>query len=75
LEAEFKPDNTLEIEENGQLMQTLTWQVKNLNDDNHRIKVNPLVLLLTGRTLFSEERVLLNDSYLAGCDSYFQKVS
>jgi len=70
--VEFKPDNTLEVKVNGQITQTSTWKVANLNDGYWGITVSPVVIQLPGRILFCDERVLFNDSYLDGCDNYFK---
>jgi len=74
LVIEFKEDSTLEVEENGQITQTSTWKVEKLYDGNHRIATDPIMLLLPGQILFCEDRVLFNDSYVDGCDNYYQRI-
>jgi hypothetical protein len=69
--VDFKPNNTVEIRTNGQMVQTSTWTMVNLNDGYFSIQTSPLVLQLPGRIMFCAERVLFSDSYTDGCDNFF----
>ncbi len=73
LTIEFKPNNTLEVKENGQTIQTSTWKVVDGDADLFALDVTPNVNQLYGRILFCDERVEFNDSYIDGCDNYFER--
>jgi hypothetical protein len=73
LSLEFKNDNTLVVKIDGQISQTATWNVMNLNDGYFKLLVSQFVPQLFGRILFCGDKVLFYDSYTDGCDNYFKK--
>jgi len=73
LTIEFKSDNTLNVVENGQTIQTSNWKVVNGASDLFAIDVAPRVAQLYGRILFCDDRVEFNNSYIDGCDNYFER--
>lgn len=73
LTIEFKYNDTLEVKLNNQITQRSSWNLTRLNDGFFKLSANPIVLQLTGRILFCEDRVLFYDSYTDGCDNYFKK--
>lgn len=75
VQVEFLLDNTLQLKEKGELMQTATWQVTDLQDGFFKINMTPLVPLLNGRILFCDSLALFYDSYVDGCDNYFKRTN
>ena len=73
LTIEFKPDNTLEVMENGQTTQTSNWQVVDGDVHLFALDVDPRVNQLRGRILLCGDRVEFNNSYKDGCDNYFKR--
>lgn len=73
LTLEFKQHDSLEVKLNGLVTQNSSWHVTKLNDGYFKLLVNPIVLQLPGKILFCGDRVLFYDSYVDGCDNYFQK--
>ena len=73
LEIEFKDDNTLDVIEDGQIIQTSTWEVVDGDVDLFAVDVEPSVSQLYGRILFCEELVEFETSYIDGCDNYFRR--
>ena len=73
LTIEFKSDNTLEVIENGKLIQTSNWQVVDGDADLYALDVDPRVNQLYGRILLCGDRVEFNASYRDGCDDYFKR--
>jgi hypothetical protein len=73
LSIEFKQNDTLEVRQNGQIIQISSWDIVRLNDGYFKLIVNPIVLQLPGKVLFCGNKVLFYDSYIDGCDNYFKK--
>ncbi|SDM72341.1 hypothetical protein SAMN05421823_12114 [Catalinimonas alkaloidigena] len=69
----FKADSTLEVQENGQVLQVSRWQVVPGDAGLFALQVDPAIAQLSGRILFCEDRVVFQDSYRDGCDHYFKR--
>ena len=73
LTVEFKPDNTLDVKENGQTIETSNWKVVDGDADLFALSVDTEVAPLFGRILFCENRVVFGGSYIDLCDNYFRR--
>jgi len=74
LTIEFKSDNTLDVKESGNIIQTSNWKVVSGDADLFALDVDPIVTQLYGRILFCGQRLEFNDSYIDGCDNYFKRI-
>lgn len=73
LTIEIKENDSLEVKINNQITQSSSWNVTNLNNGYYTITVNPIVPQLQGKVLFCGDSLLFYDSYVDGCDNYFEK--
>lgn len=65
--------NTIEVVQNGEITQTSNWSINRKNEALYGLEMDNPIHQLYGRILFSDNKVLFNDSYLDGADNYFIK--
>ena len=73
LEIKFKPDNTLEVRENGVLTQTASWKIQTSFDDSFEVETVPEVVLLYGHIAICNDIIAFSHSYIDGCDNYYKR--
>ena len=73
LTIEIKENDSLEVKINNQITQSSSWSVTNLNNGYYAITTDPIVPQLSGKVLFCGDDLLFYDSYVDGCDNYFEK--
>jgi len=73
LSIEFKSDSTLDVKQDGNIIQTSNWKVVDGDAGLYALEVETHVMQLGGRILFCEDIVEFNDSYIDGCDNYFRR--
>ena len=64
-------NTTVALYKGGELIQTSTWSLKQLDGDLFGLQVEPPISQLNGRILSSGNLVLSNNSYLDGEDNFF----
>jgi hypothetical protein len=72
LTVEFKTDKTLNVIENGQIIQTSNWNIT-FRPNVYEISVEPVVTQLSGNIYFCDNRVLFFESFRDLCDNYFKR--
>ncbi len=73
LTVTFAPDHSLTARHKGMLMQNSKYRLEKELDGSYTLFTEPMVLQLYGRIIFCEDKVLFYDSYVDGCDNYFEK--
>lgn len=71
LSIEFKSNKTLDVKENGQVIQVSNWNVAYVEADLMAIDVDPRVAQLEGLILLCDEWLEFNNGYIDGCNNYF----
>lgn len=70
----FKEGNILELIQDSVIIQTSDWHVVDGDAHLFELDLNPNIYQLNGRILICAQEVLFNQSYIDGCDNYFQKM-
>ncbi|MEM6806779.1 MAG: hypothetical protein AAF696_35585, partial [Bacteroidota bacterium] len=73
LSIKFHTDNTVDVFENGQLIQSLSWQVVDEGNEFYRLNLSPEVFQLEGYIFLCDDQVSFNSSYIDLCDTYFKR--
>ena len=73
LSIEFKADLTLDVKQNGAFVSSSNWQVVEREEDLFGLVVDPPVDQLNGRIFFCKEEVEFSNSYVDGCDHFFER--
>jgi hypothetical protein len=69
----FKADSTLEVRQDGNLIQVSTWAVVNGSSGYYALRVEPAVGEVAGNIIFGEDKVQFHYSYIDRCDHYFER--
>jgi hypothetical protein len=73
LSITFHTDHTLDVKEEGELIQSTTWEVREGLEGIFTLEVDSSVAQLHGRLLFCDDVLEFNNSYLDGCDNFFTR--
>lgn len=68
-------ESRIELIVNNQIVQISNWTLYMKDGDLYGLDVHPLILQLHGRILFSGNKVLFNNFYIDGADSYFERTA
>jgi hypothetical protein len=66
-------DHQLEIYQNGLLERTDTWEVIPRGSENFELKTSQIHPWLNGDIVICEELLVFFESYIDGCDNYFER--
>lgn len=66
-------DHQLEIYENGLLERTDSWEVIPRGNENFELKTSQILPWLNGDIVICEDLLVFFESYIDGCDNYFEK--
>lgn len=69
----FKANDSLELMQNSTVIQRAHWQLSRLGDGYFKLVTNPFVIYLPGKVMLCNNRLLMYDTYVDGCDNYFTK--
>lgn len=73
LRIRFNSDNSLDLFENGQLTQSLSWQVLDEGNETFRLNVSPSIFQLEGYIFLCDDQVSFNSSFIDLCDTYYRR--
>lgn len=66
-------DHELEIYQNGLLERTDTWEVVPRGSENFELKTNLIHPWLNGDIVICDDLLVFFESYIDGCDNYFER--
>ena len=66
-------DHQLEIYENGLLERTDSWEVIPRGNENFELTTSQILPWLNGDIVICEDLLVFFESYIDGCDNYFEK--
>ena len=73
LSIELKSDNSINVKQNGQIIQTSKWKINKLDDTHYGIYPDPAIDQMLGYFLICSDVIGFNLGYVDGCANYFRK--
>lgn len=75
LTVEFKPDQTLQVRREGELLHSAKWQLRKEGAfRTYSLQTEPMVHYVRGLILFCGNKVEFQESYIDGCDNRFVRL-
>lgn len=73
IKVTFNHDHTFSVTENASILTQGTWKVIPAGTGAWQLETSASSEFLPGRILFCDNQLLLNDSYIDGCDNLFYR--
>src|SRR5690349_17763303 len=70
----FYSNHKYSVQDESHIVTEGDWQLELVDNPLYGLQLSPPVDFLYGRILFCDDQLLLNDSYIDGCDNLFKRV-
>ncbi|HMG16579.1 MAG TPA: hypothetical protein VK590_14075 [Saprospiraceae bacterium] len=74
MSIELKADNSINVKQNGQIVQSSKWKINKLDETHYGIYPDPGIDQMQGNFIICSDVIGFNLGYVDGCANYFRKI-